>query len=284
MEEIFGEEEALAICDKDDGPSGGHDMKDDDGSDVHQGDDDHEDPSPGEHTTQHRPPVPRGRRIHLPGLTGKNARNSRSAAAAQLPENWTTDPRARGDKTFLTAVAQSKIVQAAAQSRKLTQISNRRLLEFCCSEDSILGNMKYVQIGCHIVRLTEKHDLTTDEGMRVAINAVENTPDGMYLHLWGSLPCTGGSTWQRINRTKGPETVEKIEEHVKKVRELLPNFCRVAEAVLRKRGDVSFEWPSSCTLWNEPQVVEMLERFSMNRVEMHGCSAGLVSKKSGLPI
>ena len=188
------------------------------------------------------------------------------------------------DRKFMAAVAESRVLEVSAKSKKLNEMSNRKLLEFCCSEESLLGHRKYVRVGCHVIRLTAKHDLTTQEGLDVAMNAAEGARPGQYLHLWGSLPCTAGSPWQRMNKLKGPATIEKIEGHKKIFKKLIVNFCKVAEVVVQKKGDISFEWPSGCSLWNEPEVGDMLRKFSMNKVEMHGCAAGLKSDKSGKPI
>ena len=36
---------------------------------------------------------------------------------------------------------------------------------------------------------------------------------GTSVMLWGSLPCTGGCTWQKVNATRGAETEAKIRAH-----------------------------------------------------------------------
>eukprot|EP00975_Prorocentrum_lima_P031970 6713384-Prorocentrum_lima.AAC.1 len=51
---------------------------------------------------------------------------------------------------------------------------------------------------CKVERLTEKHDMTTLEGMKHAIKVISKAPSDRIL-FWASIPCTGGSTWQYIN-------------------------------------------------------------------------------------
>ena len=87
-----------------------------------------------------------------------------------------------------------------------------------------------------------------------------------------------------MNWVKGPETREKIAEHVEKFRALIPGFVKLAEMIISRGGDISFEWPSGCSLWDEPEIVDLLQRYSLNKVEMHGCAAGLRSDRSGLPV
>ena len=65
-----------------------------------------------------------------------------------------------------------------------------------------------------MVRLTIKDDLTTPEGLAKALNAI-NTPNATVV-LFGALPCTGGSQWQRLNLYRGnADTRRKILNHRK---------------------------------------------------------------------
>ena len=225
--------------------------------------------------------APRARRIFLPRFRDSAAS---PAAPAFDASSWTNDVGARRDKRFVEEMAGTRMCKTSAVARKLNEVSNRRLLEFCCSENSRLGSRRYIELGCQVVRLTVKHDLTTKEGVDVALRAVHDTPEGKYLHLWGSLPCTGGSPWQHINRARGPATAEKIDLHREQCLKLLAGFCQVAEEVVARGGDISFEWPTSCSFWDEPDVVNMIQRYSMNKVHMHGCAAGLRSERTGRPI
>ena len=317
VKELFGDEEPLAVCDIHDEESTYSKDKDDAAAQIF-GSDGEDEASPGEDLAgngdlrapsgplfasddeeiaetrddvpdddrnrgevQATTSVPRARRIHLPRIRDSTAS---PAAPAFDANSWTNDPSARRDKSFIEEMANTRVCKTSAVARKLNDISNRKLLEFCCSEDSRLGNRRYVELGCQVVRLTVKHDLTTKEGVDVALKAVHDTPEGKYLHLWGSLPCTGGSPWQRINRARGPATAEKIDLHREQCLKLLEGFCQVAEEVVARGGDISFEWPTSCSFWDEPDVVNMIQRYSMNKVHMHGCAAGLKSEKTDRPI
>ena len=80
-------------------------------------------------------------------------------------------------------VVQSKSIPSPiARRRKLTKISDRRLVEFCCSEDSVLGQPKFVRAGCRVFRFTIVDDLTTEASLRAAMRAVANVAPGGYVH------------------------------------------------------------------------------------------------------
>ena len=187
-------------------------------------------------------------------------------------------------RSELAMVARSAEPPSPAPRRKITEISDRRLIEYCCAENSLLGDTMFAGIGCAVTRLTIANDLTTKAGLDYALQAIEDTPADHYLHLWGSLPCTAGSPWQRINRRRSPHVEKRIAELKVTMSYLLENFITVAEKIIERGGDISFEWPSSCELWNEPAVESMIHKFSLNKVKMHGCAAGLISARTGLPV
>ena len=209
-----------------------------------------------------------------------SARSSAPCAAAA--SSWTSDPTAHKDRVYLGMVAKSSEPGVPAPSRKITPISDRRLVEFCCSENSVLGHKRYVLAGCQCVRLTIHNDLTTQRGLSDALAAVRDAGPGEYVHLWASLPCTGGSPWQYINQ-KHPGAQEKIRGHLQLFIKLIRNFKIVAREVLARHGDISFEWPTGCALWKTPEIQDMIEEFALNTVNFHGCAAGLASK-DGVPI
>ena len=206
-----------------------------------------------------------------------NPRSSAKKAAA-----WTTDPSAKRDHAYVAMVAEDVGAEVSTPARKITEVSNRRLVEFCCSVDSVLGHRRYVEAGCVSFRLTIQDDLTTQQGLERALEAVEGAADDEYVHLWGALPCTGGSPWQNLNK-RYPSARAKIQMHLATFQKLIKNFKKVARAVIARGGDVSFEWPTGCSLWRTTEVTEMIEEMSLNRVNMHGCAARLVSK-DGVPI
>ena len=88
---------------------------------------------------------------------------------------------------------------------------NRILVEFCCDEDSKLGQVRHASRGCHVLRVTEQHDATKMATIRKLVRQIDQLCDegggSKELPVWASLPCTGGCSWQRINEAINPEKV-----------------------------------------------------------------------------
>ena len=70
---------------------------------------------------------------------------------------------------------------------------DRIIAEYCTGKNSRIGRL--APKNCKVIRLTEEDDMTSDSRLQKALKAVQE-PDCL---LWVSLPCTGGSSWQRIN-------------------------------------------------------------------------------------
>ena len=89
----------------------------------------------------------------------------------------------------------------------------RNLIEFCCGEDSLLGQSTEMSDGCTVVRLTEKIDVTSQGGRQLVDVTIRNSlKDKTPFGIWASIPCTGGSPWQNINRCK-PGGEERLARH-----------------------------------------------------------------------
>jgi hypothetical protein len=139
---------------------------------------------------------------------------------------------------------------------------NRVLLEVCCGKDSLMSSHTEFSERCICVRLTERHDLTTAIGLRRGCDAL-NLADFLKLPIlvWISIPCTGGSSWQRINKVKGPDTEEKIRKHRELFDKLLLSALRLAiSAILSGEGKVVIEWPASCDYWRDPLVRQFISQ------------------------
>ena len=105
--------------------------------------------------------------------------------------------------------------------------------------------------------------------------------------FWFSAPCTGGSTWQYINLTRGPETVAKIKLHWKLFKRLWAAFEVVAEHALSVGARVFVEWPRRCAYWKNDKVVRFMAKHRFNVTDFDGCMYGLVAASgnmAGMPI
>ena len=102
----------------------------------------------------------------------------------------------------------------------------------------------------------------------------------MDVVLWGSLPCTGGYTWNYING-KTPEGKARIEEHTKLMVELLECFVRAGKYVLKQGGIICFEWPRQRAYWKRKDIIDMQTVLKLNPTTFCGCAVGLKSCTPG---
>ena len=117
--------------------------------------------------------------------------------------------------------------------------SPRTIVEFCCGPDSLIGRATPYSKGCRIIRLTQEEDVTSEKGLAIALDAVDN-PDVL---LWGSLPCTGGSAWQRINKYR-PGGRTRLRQHYSTFRKMWKSFEQVARITHDKGGALLLSGPS----------------------------------------
>ena len=160
---------------------------------------------------------------------------------------------------------------------------NRCMFEFARAPDSQM-NKTFLELGIPHVPLSKEHlDLTNtnmQDQLHNHLETCEEVPD-----LWASIPCTSGSPWQRVNRSKGGARFARA--HAQQVREskrLFAEFVRSSEIVLNRGGTVTFEWPKGCESWTRHDVQSFFDpRPEFQLVEFDGCAVGVQSTK-GRPI
>ena len=112
-------------------------------------------------------------------------------------------------------------------------ITKRSIVEFCCSSESRLGNAKFAG-DCEVTRITEKDDARTRKGRRRTVHACQD--ESTYALLWSSIPCTGGSPWQRMNMHRlGRDHLRKVLREVADAGQMIDNVISAARAN-RKAG------------------------------------------------
>ena len=99
-----------------------------------------------------------------------------------------------------------------------------------------------------------KDDVTTNAGLKRAVDGVSK-PGCL---LWASMPCIGGSPWQRINRHK-PGGLEKLNAHIKDWYKIRTAFKVVARECIKHNGHIAVEWPPGCDYWRYHIVQEFFE-------------------------
>ena len=147
------------------------------------------------------------------------------------------------------------------------------VLELCADEDSEFG-MFAERYGLQHTRITELDDLTSNEGVTKALKAARNYGTLCII----SLPCTGGSNWQKANGNS-ERGLRRIAEHRKKFSKLLRATHVVADAVMKNGGYLIFELPRNNAYWKESEVKEFLNRYGLIAANFDGCCFGLKAKK-----
>ena len=165
-------------------------------------------------------------------------------------------------------------------------VHNRLLLEFCCGHDSLLSTPCKWTTGCKMIRLTEEDDMASDEGLIKTLEIIKNdhaAQEGRVM-LWASIPCVGGSAWNRYNWSQNhyKNIRETIKRHWKLYRKIFNNFKVIAEQVLMLHGCVVNEWPKSCEYWSDKRVTQFFDRLAFQYSVFDGCCYDLrtISKRS----
>jgi hypothetical protein len=208
----------------------------------------------------------------------KNARLNISIA-------WPSEVKWHEVQRQQTATSSSKA--AAAQKAR-----PRYLVEYCCGEDSLLGQTTKHSEGCISVRLTEAHDMTTKYGMDYAKSRVSeaNRANGDIL-LWSAMPCTGGSPWQNYNKRFESARV-KIQQHIELFDKLWCNFEKlvsytqqqIKQSRNKSQGQpcasrmwTAIEWPKDCSYWRLDKVRAFIYRNQLQTRVINGCMLDLFS-------
>ena len=121
--------------------------------------------------------------------------------------------------------------------------------------------------------------MTTERGVEYALRFLRR-PDAGCATLFGALPCTWGTPWQRMQehlRGTDPKYRQHMDELYNQFTKHIQNFVRLGREVVKKGGYIMFEWPAHNRLWREPPVAAMEREFKMQRVRFEGCSMCLTT-------
>ena len=249
-------------------------------------DEDFDNPVPARPSALRAAPLQRPPDITLVAWNRMGRRARRRAVREHDGGMPAAGPDEVNDRLFMAIPAREiPIVAPAIRSGDADKrLTNRLLMEYCCGENSRLCSDRYAARGCATVRLTIANDLTTPEGLDYAMQELERAhAAGLNIALWASLPCTAGTPWYRLNK-KFAGARDKHAAQLATFHKLMDNFMILAERVVTLNGDLHWEWPTHCELWQDPKVQHMLQYFSMHTVNLHGCALGLTSAADGRPI
>ena len=164
---------------------------------------------------------------------------------------------------------------------------DRIMIEYCCSENSKLGeeNRKHSR-GCKVIRVTEDDDATRDECITKTVKKVEglrrsNPKDKTDLMIYISLPCTGGCPWNNVN--KGSQNgKEKIKEHQRLFKKLFKGLEDLCNRLSYASPILLFELPTMCEYWKWKRVQAFLRKYGMDKYKFDGCQLGTCDRHGNL--
>ena len=127
--------------------------------------------------------------------------------------------------------------------------------------------------GCRFVNITVDEDFTTSDGVQLAIDGLRGPRDA----LWFAPPCTGESSWQRLNIVRHPHLLPKLEADRELFKRLFKSFRRVAVHALTVGAQVYMELPRYCEYWKYLTVQSEAEQNIRHRQEsgFSACRPGL---------
>ena len=191
--------------------------------------------------------------------------NTATSQWYNVPNEWTTELE-----------QEAKRIQKSPGVLKKTLVPPlpRRLVEACCEDKSTLSAVTQWSEGCSVIKITESDDFTSPKGRSKALLNLKTSADA----LWFSSPCTGGSSWQRVNRAKGQQTANLIDGYWKEFRKLWTAFELVATHAIARQCMVFVEWPRGCAYWHDERVQKFLRKHGFVYADFDGCMHELVAQ------
>ena len=180
------------------------------------------------------------------------------------------------------SAASSRRANATVQ-RPEAQVK-RVIVEVCCSEDSLLGQIADKEYqDCKVIRITEKEDLNDPSTRKHIVSLCkEHRRLGHPILIWTSLPCTGGTSWSHVNLSFDGDR-EKVYEARKKFNKLWASFVDLSDSLTTCRPNYAVEWPRSCVYWSWHRVHKWMEKHQLIKTNFDGCRYGL-KDSHGIPV
>ena len=157
---------------------------------------------------------------------------------------------------------------------------SRPIVLLACSEPRNWFTALARHRGPQVVTVTVVDDLMSEYGGRIARHVLTKSSNLLFF----AGPCTGGSSWARLNKTRGIDTAEKIEAKQKEFWKLLGCFVEIKRHAMTKHAAILFELPGSCDSWKDERLHEVVHDGTSHDFE--GCRYGLKQRyaKKPLPI
>ena len=154
----------------------------------------------------------------------------------------------------------------------------RPIVLMACSEPRNWFTALARHNGPQVVTITLVDDLLSEYGGRIARHVLTKPSDLLFF----AGPCTGGSSWARLNKTRGIDTAEKIEAKQREFWRLFERFVEIKRHAMTKRAAILFELPGSCDYWKDERLHEVVHDGTSH--EFDGCRYGLKQRYAKKPM
>ena len=159
-------------------------------------------------------------------------------------------------------------------------LPQRTLVQACCERISLLSTPTALTKGCRFVNITEEEDFTSRKGAQIAIDALRGPRDA----IWFAPPCTGESTWQRLNIVRHPNLLPKLQADRALFIRLFKSFKLVVRNAMAVKAQVLMELPRYCGYWKYPSVEKFLRKHQFDTCAFDGCQYGLTTLDGTQPM
>ena len=132
----------------------------------------------------------------------------------------------------------------------------RPIVLMACSEPRNWFTALTHHDGPQVVTITLVDDLLSEYGGRIARHVLTKPSDLLFF----AGPCAGGSSWARLNKTRGIDTAEKIEAKQREFWRLFERFVEFKRHAMTKRAAILFELPGSCDYWKDERLHDGLKQ------------------------
>ena len=108
----------------------------------------------------------------------------------------------------------------------MLSVPQRFVVEICCSQHCYLCRPSIAGGDVSLLRITQKDDLRDERTYQRVLHILRKW--GRSSLAWISIPCTGGSPWQRMNvHRNGDDAARRVDAHISLFRELWQQACRL---------------------------------------------------------
>ena len=167
-------------------------------------------------------------------------------------------------------------------THKLKSDTDYTVVECCCGKNSALGQSG--DTNSKSVRITQEDDLTSTNGLQMALDPLNDPANFGFPIAWYALPCTWGSTARNMNSAINPESYNRASErHWSLFEQLFPATLVITHEYLLAGGDIVFEWPTDNYYWRLLNIQLFCAVYKLLPVEINGCMLGMADAK-GLPL